>query len=189
MITGIGVHHLGHSHPLLTQAALDAALGDTIMQGNLQQNGESAALAHELIAISHLPHCFLSTSGVMATENALKIAFQKNAPAQRILAFEHCFTGRTLSMSQITDKPQFREGLPLNVLVDYVPFYDNNKPEESTELAIRQLKNHIARYPKGHAVMIFELSKERGILCWFTLAFFPCPDVYLSRKSDSRFRR
>jgi glutamate-1-semialdehyde aminotransferase len=34
-ISGIGVHHLGHSHPKLVAAALEAAIGDTIMLGNL----------------------------------------------------------------------------------------------------------------------------------------------------------
>ena len=45
MITGIGVHYFGHSHPLLLNAGVDAALRDTVMQGNLQQNVESAKLA------------------------------------------------------------------------------------------------------------------------------------------------
>ena len=34
-ITGIGVHGYGHSHPDLVDAAVDAALCDTVMQGNL----------------------------------------------------------------------------------------------------------------------------------------------------------
>ena len=41
MISGIGVHYLGHSHPALIAASIDAAIRDTIMQGNLQQNVES----------------------------------------------------------------------------------------------------------------------------------------------------
>src|SRR5271170_5388684 len=36
MISGIGVHHFGHSHAALLSAGLDAALRDTVMQGNLQ---------------------------------------------------------------------------------------------------------------------------------------------------------
>ena len=38
MITGIGVHGFGHSHPALVETGNDAALCDTVMQGNLQQN-------------------------------------------------------------------------------------------------------------------------------------------------------
>src|SRR5690348_4265801 len=47
MISGIGVHHFGHSHPGMVEAAFDAALRDTIMQGNLQQDGASVKLRSE----------------------------------------------------------------------------------------------------------------------------------------------
>ena len=162
MITGIGVHFFGHSHPDFMESCVDAALSDTVMQGNLQQNDDGLELSSLLIKESGLPHCFLSTSGVMANENALKIAFQKNAPAQRILAFDHCFAGRSLSFSQVTDKPAFREGLPLNVPVDYIPFYDAERPEASIEEAKKRLLQTIQRYPKGHAIMIFELVQGEG---------------------------
>jgi 4-aminobutyrate aminotransferase-like enzyme len=157
MITGIGVHELGHSHPRWIAASLEASLQDTIMQGNLQQNMESALLAKEIIRLSQLPHCFFTTSGAMANENALKAAFQKNAPASRILAFERCFAGRSFTLSQITDKPSFREGLPLNIGVDYLPFYDPARAEESTDKACTLLRKYITRYPKGYALMLFEL--------------------------------
>lgn len=157
MITGIGVHYLGHFHPAIVEASIDAACSSTVMQGNLQQNRESLILMEELIRRSGLPHCFLTTSGAMANENALKVAFQKNAPAHRILAFEHCFAGRTLTFSQVTDKPSFRDGLPINLQVDYLPFYDPKKPMESQEAAVKALLKYIERYPQSHAVMIFEL--------------------------------
>lgn len=162
MITGIGVHFFGHSHPLFFESSFQAALEDTVMQGNLQQNKEGIELAGLLAKHSGLPHAFLTTSGVMANENALKIAFQKNTPATRILAFEHCFAGRTLTFSQITDKPLFREGLPQNIAVDYIPFYNPNDPEKSIEEAKNRLLQAIQRYPKGHALMIFELIQGEG---------------------------
>lgn len=157
MITGIGVHYLGHFHEAIIEANFEAACTSTVMQGNLQQNLESLSLMEKLIKLSGLAHCFLTTSGVMANENAVKVAFQKNTPANRILAFDHCFAGRTLTFSQVTDKPSFREGLPLNLQVDYIPFYDEKRPNESQELAIKMLRNYIERYPRSHAVMIFEL--------------------------------
>src|SRR3954470_6217345 len=49
MICGIGVHFLGHAHPALVAAELDAALQDTVMQGNLQQNVESFEVTKTLI--------------------------------------------------------------------------------------------------------------------------------------------
>ena len=54
-----------------------------------------------------LAHGFLTSSGAMANENALKAIFQKQHPAHRLLAFEHCFAGRTLALSQVTDKAAF----------------------------------------------------------------------------------
>lgn len=161
-ICGIGPHYFGHSHPLMTEAAFNAALSDTIMQGNLQQNRDALTLAQNLIKASGLSHCFLSTSGAMANENGLKIAFQKNYPATRILAFERCFVGRTLTLSQITDKPMFREGLPKTVDVDYIPYYDAENSQESIQNAVDTLKRHLHRYPKQHATMIFELVQGEG---------------------------
>ncbi|MCC5832861.1 MAG: aminotransferase class III-fold pyridoxal phosphate-dependent enzyme [Chlamydiales bacterium] len=155
-ISGIGVH-FGHSHPAMIAASLEAAVEDIAMQGNLQQNRCSYELTQLLVKASQLPHCFLTTSGAMANENALKIAFQKKAPAHRILAFEHCFMGRTLALSQITDRPAFREGLPHLIPVDYIPYYDWRDPMGSTERALAALNTLLSRHPGKYASMCFEL--------------------------------
>lgn len=166
-ISGIGVHHFGHSRPELIEAGIDAAFSNTVMQGNLQQNPESLELSKMLLKAANLKgaalkHCFLSTSGAMANENALKLIFQKNQPANRLLAFEGCFTGRTLALSQITDKPAYREGLPPTLSVDYVPFFDHARPEESTRLAVERLNRYLDRYPGKHAAMLFEMVLGEG---------------------------
>lgn len=171
-ITGIGVHCMGHSAAELLVTEIDAAIKDTTMQGNLQQNADALAFCEMITQASNLDHCFLTTTGVMANENAIKIAFQKNAPAHRILAFEKCFLGRTLATSQITDKPAFREGLPLNYSVDYIPFYDATKPEQSIKNSVEALKKHIKRYPKQHALMILELIQGEGGFYAGTHEFF-----------------
>ncbi|MEI8365242.1 MAG: aminotransferase class III-fold pyridoxal phosphate-dependent enzyme [Parachlamydiaceae bacterium] len=172
LICGIGPHFLGHNHPSLLDSSIDAALSNTIMQGNLQQNVDSLELAAQLVKASGLAHCFLTTSGAMANENALKIALQKHYPASRILAFDHCFAGRSITSSQITDKPGFREGLPTNIFVDYVPFFDPDRPEESTAHALEAVRKYIARYPKQHAVMVFELIQGEGGFHTATQHFF-----------------
>jgi len=159
MITGIGPHVFGHSDPEVISAALQGAISDTVMEGNLQQNIDSLELLNLLSKESGLPHCFLTSSGAMAVENSLKVAFQYKYPATRLLAFEHCFAGRTLNASQITDKAMYREGLPATLAVDYVPFYEN---EHSTQLAVSAIKKYIARYPKQHAAMIIELVQGEG---------------------------
>jgi len=167
MITGIGVHVLGHSDPSLLDAMVDAALRDTVMQGNLMQNTESAALAHRFVQLAQqagarLNHCFLTSSGAMANENALKLAFHKQAPADRLLAFEHAFAGRTLTLAQVTDRPAYRAGLPTTLAVDYVPFFDPHDPRRSTERAVDALRKHLARHPGKHAAMVMEMVQGEG---------------------------
>lgn len=160
-ISGIGPNYFGHSNLKLTSELITAALNDTVMQGNLQQNIEPLKVGELLIKASNMPHCFLTTSGAMANENALKIAFQKKYPKNRLLSFEKCFAGRTLALSQLTDKPAFREGLPLNYDIDYIPFY-NAKDEKSLEKSVSALQKYLARYPKQHAVMLFEFVQGEG---------------------------
>jgi acetylornithine aminotransferase len=167
MITGIGVHYLGHSHPALLESSIDAALSDTIMQGNLQQHMASLEVSQALVDFATrndapLRHAFLTTSGAMANENALKLVLSKKTPGSRILAFEHTFAGRSFVLSQITDKPAYRAGLPTVVNVDYVPFFDHARPKDSTSEAVAVLKSHLARYPKQHAVMWMELVLGEG---------------------------
>ncbi len=167
MITGIGVHAFGHSDSGFLDAVLDAALQDTVMQGNLQQNVDSAVLCQKFVDIgteggAHLEHCFLSTSGATANENALKILFQAKHPANRMLAFGNCFAGRTLATSQLTDRAKNRVGLPTVMAVDYVPFYDMRTPETSTRNSVSRLAEHLERYPHLHAGMIMELIQGEG---------------------------
>ena len=171
-ISGIGVHYFGHSHPQLISSSIDAAISDVVMQGNLQHNEDIVSLTQLLIDSSGMDHCILSTSGAMANENALKLILQKRTPASRILAFERCFMGRTWMLSQITDKPQYREGLPLNVSVDYVPFFDAADPSGSTKKAVEVLTKYLKRYPGQHAVMCFELIQGEAGFWPGSTAFF-----------------
>jgi 4-aminobutyrate aminotransferase-like enzyme len=160
-ITGIGVHYFGHSHKDIVLASVQGAMENTPMQGHLQQNYSSALLIKILLEQANkyqagLGHVFLTSSGAMANENALKIAFQKRSPASRILAFEKCFSGRTLGLSFVTDKAAYRQGLPKTLDVDYLPFFDEKNPEQSTKNCVQTLKKYLKRYPKQHACLIFE---------------------------------
>jgi acetylornithine aminotransferase len=167
MICGIGVHGLGHSDAGLIDAGFDGALADAVMQGNLQQNAESAAICDDLIERAcrngaKLEHCFLTTSGSMANDNALKIVFQKHAPADRIMAFGKCFTGRTLAMASITDKAAYREGIPESLKVGYLPFYKPSDLQKSIDSTIKHLDNHVARYAGRVAGVMFEMIQGEG---------------------------
>jgi acetylornithine aminotransferase len=161
-ITGIGPHGWGHCHPDIVDACVVASCQDTVMQGNLQQTVESMHVAEALTEAAcakgaHLAHCFLTSSGAMANENALKLVFANKAPADRLLAFEHGFAGRTLGLASVTDNPAYRQGLPIAPKVDYVPFYDPADPDGSTDRALRLATHHLARYPKQYAGMVMEL--------------------------------
>ena len=167
MITGIGVHGYGHSHPDLVASGIDAAVCDTVMQGNLQQNTQSYDIAKLLTDVAcesgaGLKHCFLTSSGAMANENSLKLAFQKHAPANRVIAFDQCFAGRTLAMSQITDKPGNRVGLPDTIAVDFIPFYCESDPAGSTERAVNEFLSLVNRHPGKYACLWMELIQGEG---------------------------
>jgi 4-aminobutyrate aminotransferase-like enzyme len=167
-ITGIGVHYMGHSNPDLIEAEVDGALTNTVMNGHLQQNVDSAQLVH---LFSHqatkygakVKNVFLTSSGAMANENGFKIILQKRAPASRFFAFEKCFAGRTLAMAWVTDKAAYRQGLPKTLDVDYIPFYCPGSKQESIDKAVHAMKKAIYRYPGQHAGFIFELIQgENG---------------------------
>lgn len=177
MITGIGVQFFGHSDPDLLAAALAAAAGDVVMHGHLQANEEAMrfgeALVEQARRRSRLAHAFLCNSGVMANENALKVCFQKHAPACRVIAFGDCFMGRTWTMAQVGDSAANRVGLPLNTLVDYIPFYDpaaakrlaagdQSGQARFIDLTLARLREYVNRYPGQHACFIFELVQGEG---------------------------
>ena len=160
-ISGIGVHW-SHGDRKIIESSLKAALYDTVMQGNLLQHTGSVELFELLCKHSGLDHAFLTSSGAMGVENALKICMQYKMPATRVLAFSECFCGRTLATASITDKAKNRVGIPVVLDVDYVPFYDPKKPKESITRALNSLDQYYARYPNQYACMKFELIQGEG---------------------------
>ncbi|MBC7835658.1 MAG: aminotransferase class III-fold pyridoxal phosphate-dependent enzyme [Phycisphaerales bacterium] len=171
MICGIGVHFFGHSDPESIGAALEGGLSDIMQHGNLQANFDAYEFAEVLLAEakkhSRLKYAYLSTSGAMANENAIKVCYQKHAPASRVIAFKDCFMGRSVTMSQIGDAAANRIGIPLSTLVDYVPFYDEALAAKdgmaaAIEVGVGRLRELIERYPKQHACFIFELVQGEG---------------------------
>lgn len=192
MICGIGVHFFGHSDPQLAAVAVASGIDDTLKHGNLSSNFEPYAFMETLLGEagkrSQLKHCYLSTSGAMANENALKLCFQKSAGAPRVLAFEDCFMGRSTTMAQIGDTPDYRQGLPLSTLVDYMPFYDDSEAarvgqKKYIDAAVKKLTKCLDRYPGQHACFIFELVQGEGGFNVGTRDFFKAlMDVCRDRK-------
>jgi 4-aminobutyrate aminotransferase-like enzyme len=166
LINGIGVHMFGHGDPELIEASVRGSISDLVMQGNLQYNPEAIEfgefLAREAARSSRLKHCFITNSGCMANEAALKVCQQKTNAAPRIIAFADCFMGRSTTMSQIGDTAAYRQGIAQNILVDYLPFYDPEMGQRSIDMTVWHLEQLIHRYPDQHCCLIAELVQGEG---------------------------
>ncbi len=190
LINGIGIHILGHSHPKIIAAALRGSIADILVQGNLQPNEEYKNISSKLVELagrkSRLKYAWLTTSGSMANENALKMARQKNTPAKKIVAMKASFAGRTTMMAELTDNPAFKVGLPEYGEVLRLPFYDK-KDSASTEKTVALFKEHIDKNkneicafmfepmqgeggynvaPREYFLPLFDLCKENNIAVW-----------------------
>jgi 4-aminobutyrate aminotransferase-like enzyme len=160
---GLGVYALGHADRDLLETAAAAAAADTVFQGHLAPGAEYLRLSEALLrhAGRRLRHVWLSVSGAMANENALKLIWQRRAPADRVVAFERGFAGRTTTLAELTDRAAYREGLPLRGNVLWVPFYDEEAPDPIGR-AVEALDAHLARHPGRVAAMLFELVQGEG---------------------------
>ncbi len=172
LVGGIGVHFLGHNNPVVTRAQLEAAIEDTTKHGNLQSGTDHYEFSKRLVKHaskgSKLRHAFCTVAGTMANEFALKVCMQKRAPATRVLAFEHCFMGRSLTMTSIGDSAAARDGVPITVPVDYMPFWNAELAEKAggqtayIDECVAKLEDHIHRYPDQHACFVMELIQGEG---------------------------
>ncbi len=165
LIIGIGVHLFGHSYAPLLRAALRGAMSDITNQGNLQPNHEYVQLGETLSALaaknSRLKHAWITTCGSRANEKALKIVRQKNTPRKMVIAMEKAFAGRTTMMAEITDNPDYKQGLPSYCEVLRVPFLDKKDPT-SSEKALRIFKEHLARFGNDISAFMFEIVQGEG---------------------------
>lgn len=174
LINGIGVHLLGHSHPKVIAATLEGALKDVVNQGHLQIGDEYMEISKKLVGMakgSRLKHCWLSTCGTMANENALKMARQKNSPAKYVVGMENAFSGRSTMMAELTDNPEYKQGLPEYNEVLRIPFYDKFDPQ-SSEKSLQALKVHIDQHKGQIAVFCFEPMLGEGGYRTAPLSFY-----------------
>jgi 4-aminobutyrate aminotransferase-like enzyme len=163
---GIGVHLFGHGNHDLIETAIRAAAADLVMQGNLVFNREYHRLMATLMA--HAPrgmaNCWLSLSGADANENALKIVRQKRDARPGVIAFRGCFHGRTSTMAEITDRPDYRRGQPQTFEVEYLPFFNRDDPGSSAK-TIEALREIIRRAGDRISAFIVELVQgEAGFV-------------------------
>ncbi|MBL6990951.1 MAG: aminotransferase class III-fold pyridoxal phosphate-dependent enzyme [Bacteriovoracaceae bacterium] len=168
LINAIGVNLLGHSHPLYIKAHLEAALSDSIMCGNLLPYQESyKAMGHLLKAVegSRLKHFWFAGSGSFANDTALKLIWQKKAPAYKIIAFDNCFAGRSVATQNITSNVNYREGMPTSVEVEHVPHYDYRDPVNSLKNTIKAMDEVWQKDPGAYCALEIELIQgEAGFI-------------------------
>lgn len=162
-IGGIGVYAFGHADQDLLEHAVVAAASDVLFQGHLLPGPEYTRLTRALLrhAGPRLKHAWLAVSGADANENALKMIFQKQTPADFVVVFDGAFHGRTLAMAELTDRPGYRVGLPVHGKVLHIPFYDAGLPD-STERSVAALDAHLKRHPGRIATLCFELVQGEG---------------------------
>lgn len=163
LINGIGIHLFGHSHPRVVRATLKGAMSDIVHQGNLEPNQEYLQLSNKLLAAakknSRLKYVWLATCGTMANENALKMTRQKKSGARMIMTFKNAFAGRSTMMTEITDNPAFKVGMPDYNEVLRLPFYDPKGPADRT---LNAMKEHWAKHENKINCFVFEPMLGEG---------------------------
>ena len=118
-----------------------------------------------MLCCQPLPSLFLTSSGAMANENALKLVFANKAPADRLLAFEHAFAGRTVALASVTDNPAYRRGVPTALKVDYVPFYDDADPDGmarkmKTSATCSTIGNHVPVLDRYRGGLVQSMDRD-----------------------------
>jgi 4-aminobutyrate aminotransferase-like enzyme len=165
LIGGIGINLLGHSHPLLVKAALESATVDSMMCGNLmpyQESFELSKIILDQVKNSRLKHYWLTCSGSMANDTALKLIWQKKNPAYKIIAFKNNFAGRSVATQEITENEDYRQGMPHFIDVEYVPHFDQNNPEASLNNTLKSLEEVWKKSPNQFSAITFEIVQGEG---------------------------
>lgn len=163
LINGIGIHLFGHSHPRVVRATLKGSMSDIVHQGNLEPNQEYLHLSAKLLSMakknSRLNYVWLSTCGTMANENALKLSRQKKRGARMIVTFKNAFAGRSTMMTEVTDNPAFKVGMPDYNEVLRIPFYD---PKAPADRSLNALKEHWVKHENNINCFVFEPMLGEG---------------------------
>ena len=166
-IGGIGVYAFGHGDRDLLAAAAHAAAAAPVFQGLLLPGLEQLRLGRRLL--KHAGAAPRATSGSRCLgrdgQRECAEADLAEARARRTASpsSKAAFAGRTTTLAELTDKPAFREGLPLRGIALHVPFFDAGA-RDPVARSVAALDAHLARHPGQVAAMLFELVQgEAGI--------------------------
>lgn len=152
--SGIGVHNVGHSHPVVVAAIQEQAKAMTHCS-NLFINVPAVKLASKLVDISGLDgKVFFCNSGAEANEAAIKLARKwgsQNGGRYEVVTMRQGFHGRTLATVAATAQAWCQEGYdPLPVGFAYADFNDL----ESVKAAVND---------KTVAIMLEAVQGEGGV--------------------------
>ncbi|MFP6647163.1 MAG: aminotransferase class III-fold pyridoxal phosphate-dependent enzyme [Candidatus Latescibacterota bacterium] len=165
-IIGIGVHLWGHAHPDLLDTGVDAALSDTVMQGNLQQGAESESFAQALLGLAQQGGAPLNIAS-----SPPRAPWPTRTPSRWLFRNTTRLTAYSPSKAVSPDVPWSRARLRIRPPTATVcprslgwitsPFSIPMMPRGGW--AIKVLRGHLARFPRQHAAMFMELVQgERG---------------------------
>jgi len=173
---GIGVLNVGHRHPAVMRAIADQAGRLTHMACQVAMYDAYVDLAERLNALVGGPprKTLLVTTGVEATENAVKIARGwTNRPA--IIAFSGAFHGRTLlGLTMTASNPGYRQNFgPFASDVYHAP-YPHAYRGWTTERALADLDELLSTQiaPERVAAIVIEPQLGEG-------GFVPAPAPFL----------
>lgn len=165
LINSIGVNLLGHSHPLLIRASLEAATMDTNMVGNLHLYEDPIDLSKAIVdsvSASRLKHFWFAGSGSFANDNALKMIWQKSEGKTRVLALEKCFAGRSIATQDITHNADYKKGMPTNLAVDHFKIHQSEDLEEQITKTIENLDSLYKINGSEYCCLTLELVQGEG---------------------------
>ncbi|EHQ07077.1 acetylornithine/succinylornithine family transaminase [Leptonema illini] len=153
-LSGISVTNLGHGEADIVEAIREQA-ERIIHSSNLYYNAEQAQFAEALILHTFPGKVFFSNSGAEANEAAFKLMRRhgqlNKSGAQRIIATEHSFHGRTAAAMAMTGNTKIRTG------------FGNLLPEISHIPAdLTTLERTFEQYGGEICGMIFEIVQGEG---------------------------
>ncbi len=128
-VSGLAVTSLGHGHPKLKQAIVEAA-ESLLHTSNYFYILPQAQLAERFAEVTGFDRVFFANSGAEANEAAIKLARRYQVKSGRAGRYEvisaiNSFHGRTLATVTATGQPKYHAGFePLPAGFRYVPLND-----------------------------------------------------------------
>lgn len=179
LVSGLAVTALGHGHPKLKKAIVEAA--ETLLHtSNLFYIPPQAELAAALTEVTPFDRVFFCNSGAEANEAAIKLARRYHVKAGNPGRFEvitalNSFHGRTLATVTATGQPKYHAGFePLPTGFRYVPLNDLKALEEAitdqtAAVMLEPIQGEGGVHPctREYLEGVRRLCDERGLLLIF----------------------